>query len=187
MSLKSLYELFTESPNSFQGQEPGEKIILFLRRHPIVLVIRMVGLLIAYFTPVIISLVFFDKIINYKFLTFYFFALSLWTILIWLVAFYSFTMYTLDVWIITDKRILDSNQHGFFNRTVSELHISRIQDITVKTDGPLQTVINFGDLFIQTAGTEERFMFLQIPRPLFVKDTIMDMAFPDHHTHHQGI
>ena len=177
--IKSFFNLFRESPNSFEGQEPGEKIILFIRRHPIVLALRVVGLLIAYIVPIIISFIFADVIMNYQLVTLYFFILSIWSLLVWLVIFYSFTMYTLDVWIITDRRIIDSNQHGFFNRTVSELHTSRVQDITVNTDGPLQTIVDFGDLFIQTAGTEERFMFLQIPNPVAVKDKIMSLAFPN--------
>ena len=88
-------------------------------------------------------------------------------------------MYTLDVWIVTNHRIIDTTQHGFFNRTVSELHKSRIQDIYVNTEGTIQTLLNYGDLYIQTAGTEERFKFLQIPNPVKVKDEIMRMTFPE--------
>lgn len=85
-------------------------------------------------------------------------------------------MYTLDAWIITDRRIIDSTQHGFFNRTVSELRLSRIQDMSVQTQGVIQTLLHFGDLQIQTAGTEEKFKLFQIPNPERVKDTIAKMA-----------
>ncbi len=181
MSLKSLIALFTDSPNSFHGQEVGERVVLFIRRHPFIISIRIIGLVIAYLVPILLSAIFLDFIIQHNFLTIYFFLISILTLLLWIVIFYSLTMYTLDVWIITDRRIIDSNQHGFFNRTVAELHISRIQDIYVHTEGTFQTLINFGDLFVQTAGTEERFMFLQIPKPVEVKDVIMEMAFPEEH------
>ncbi len=175
----SLIKLFTDSPNSFQGQEPGENVVLFLRRHPFVIAIRILGLLLAYLIPLVLSVMFLDFIYANNLLVIYLFIISIWTILLWCVAFYSFTMYTLDVWIITDRRIIDSNQQAFFYRTVAELHISRIQDIYINTEGAFQTVINFGDLYIQTAGTEERFKFLQIPRPVEVKDVIMNLAFPE--------
>jgi uncharacterized membrane protein YdbT with pleckstrin-like domain len=82
-------------------------------------------------------------------------------------------MYVLDVWIVTDKRIIDSTQHGFFSRSVSELHLSRVQDISVKVDGLFQSLLKFGDLVIQTAGTENKFDFRQIPNPNEVKNQIM--------------
>ncbi|KKQ77632.1 MAG: hypothetical protein UT00_C0008G0004 [Parcubacteria group bacterium GW2011_GWA1_38_7] len=85
-------------------------------------------------------------------------------------------MYTLDVWIVTNRRIIDSAQHGFFNRTISELHLTRIQDISVETRGFVQTILHFGDLQVQTAGTEEKFKFHQIPHPEKVKDEIMKLV-----------
>lgn len=179
MNIKSLFNLFSQSSNSFQGQVQGEQVILFLRRHPFVILVRLLGILLAYLIPIIIGIVFIDFISKNNLIPLGLFLLSLWTVLVWFVTFYALTMYTLDVWIVTNTRIIDSTQHGFFSRTVSELHLSRIQDIYIKTDGPFQTFINFGDLFIQTAGTEERFMFYQIPKPLEVKDAIMKLAFPE--------
>lgn len=177
--MEIFYSLFNKSGNTFQGQEPDEQIILFLRRHPFVIFSRVFGIVLGYLIPTIASLYFIDPILSNGLLVPYLFILSIFTSIVWASIFYSLTMYTLDVWIITDRRIIDSNQHGFFNRSVSELHFSRIQDILVKTDGPFQTVINYGDLYLQTAGTEERFIFYQIPDPIKVKDIIMDIAFPE--------
>lgn len=104
------------------------------------------------------------------------FIVSFWALILWQVIFYHLTMYTLDVWIVTDRRIIDSTQHGFFNRTISELHMTRIQDISVHVDGLIQSVFRFGDLRVQTAGTEENFKFIQVPRPEEVKNQIMQMS-----------
>lgn len=177
--MNSLFSIFIESHNTFEGQEPGEKVILFLRRHPIVIILKIIGLVISYLVPIILSIVFIDFIFNNDLFIIYLFAISIWNLFMWVIIFYSLTMYTLDVWIVTDRRVIDSTQHGFFNRTVSELHITRIQDIYVKVDGPLATFIEYGNLFIQTAGTEERFVFKQIPKPVRAKDEIMRMAFKE--------
>ena len=179
--MKSIFDIFRETANSFEGQEAGEDVIMLLRRHPVVIIFRLMGLFIAFFIPIIFSLVFIDFILLHSLFTLYLFLISLWVLLIWIVAAYAFTMYTLDVWIVTDRRIIDSTQHGFFNRKVSELHLSRIQDISVEVTGPIQTFFRFGDLHIQTAGTEERFKFLQIRNPNIVKDTMMKVAFAKHH------
>jgi len=110
------------------------------------------------------------------FLSLFFFLSSLWYLILWSAIFYALTMYTLDVWIVTDKRIIDSTQHGFFNRIVSELHISRIQDVSVDVHGVIETFLKFGNLQIQTAGTEEKFKFMQIPNPGKVKDEIAKLT-----------
>jgi uncharacterized membrane protein YdbT with pleckstrin-like domain len=169
--------IFTESPNSFQGQNTNEKVLIFLRRHPFVIIIRIIGLAIAYALPILISLVFTDFVLLNNLIGLYLFTVSIWSLFFWLAIFYSFTMYTLDVWIITDSRIIDSTQHGFFNRTTSELHLTRIQDISVNVNGPVESILNFGELNIQTAGTEGRFKLQQIPNPAYVKDALMKMAF----------
>ena len=177
----SIFKIFNETANSFEGQESGEEVMMLLRKHPIIIIFKLIGLFIAYFIPIIFALAFIDFILQYNLFTILLFIISIWTLFIWIIFFYSFTMYTLDVWIVTDRRIIDSTQHGFFNRKVSELHLSRIQDISVNTEGFIQTVFKFGDLHIQTAGTEERFKFLQIPRPNVVKDEMMKVAFAKHH------
>jgi hypothetical protein len=43
----------------------------------------------------------------------------------------------------------------------------------VKTDGFIQTLLKFGNLEVQTAGTENKFHFRQIPDPEGVKNQIM--------------
>ena len=40
----------------------------------------------------------------------------------------------------------------------------------------IQTFLHFGDLQVQTAGTEEKFKFLQIPNPERAKDEIMKLV-----------
>lgn len=172
--------IFKESANSFDGEKDGEKVVLLLRRHPFVILTRLSFFLILAFAPAVAA-GFFPSNAGLGAVNIFFFISSLWYLILWLWAFYALTMYTLDVWIVTNQRIIDSTQHGFFNRTVSELHLNRIQDISVQTQGIIQTFLKFGNLQIQTAGTEERFKFFQIPNPEKVKDEIMKLALPHAH------
>jgi len=48
--------------------------------------------------------------------------------------------------------------------------------MSVDTAGVIPTFLKFGDLQIQTAGTEEKFRFKQIPNPGKVKDEIARLS-----------
>jgi uncharacterized membrane protein YdbT with pleckstrin-like domain len=78
--------------------------------------------------------------------------------------------------IITDRRIIENEQHGFFNRKISELHAYRVQDVSVHTNGIVETMLHFGDIVVQTAASEKQFVFHKIPNPEEVKDSIMKIV-----------
>ncbi len=174
--MANFWSIFKESHNSFEGEEDGENVILLLRRHPFVILIRLAFSALLLLVPIAASAVFAESIISHHLISLFLFLAAVWYLLLWQIIFYALTMYTLDVWIVTDRRIIDSKQHGFFNRTISELHLSRVQDVSVNTTGVIQTFLHFGNLQVQTAGTEEKFDFLQIPNPEKVKDQIMRIA-----------
>lgn len=95
-------------------------------------------------------------------------------LLIWLYAFLIWIDYFFDVWIITNERVINIEQKGLFVRSVSELKFSRIQDVTSEVSGMLPTILNFGDVKVQTASEEEFFLFRRVPDPYHVKDIIME-------------
>lgn len=174
--MKSIFSLFTRSGNHFEGEENGEKVILLLRRHPFFIIFRMIFFVILALLPLVAGTIFSKFLYINNLYALYWFVLSLWHLLIWSGIFYALTMYTLDVWIVTNRRIIDSKQQGFFNRTVSELSLVRVQDVSVETKGLIQTFFKFGDVQIQTAGADEKFKFMQIPHPERVKDEIMKVV-----------
>lgn len=92
---------------------------------------------------------------------------------IWTSTFIAFSNYYLDVLVVTDERVLHIDQHGPFSRTVSELRLSRIQDVSIEQHGLLPTLIHFGDIHIQTAGEAPNFRFTSVPYPTNVKEVIM--------------
>lgn len=181
--MKTFLSIFTESSNHFEGEEDGEKVVLLIRRHPFFILLRLFFFFILVLIPIAIISTFSSFIYSHHIFNFFLFASSVWYLFIWSGIFYALTMYTLDVWIVTNHRIIDSTQHGFFDRRVSELHLTRIQDISVQTQGVIQTVLHFGDLQVQTAGAEEKFKFSQIPNPVKVKDEIMRLASASPVTH----
>jgi hypothetical protein len=101
---------------------------------------------------------------------------SAYFLFVWLFFFFSFIDYYLDVWIITSERIIDIEQQGFFSRVISEQKLSRIQDVTSEVRGVIPTLMKYGEVLVQTAGTAERFHFYQVPDPDNVRDTIIKLS-----------
>jgi membrane protein YdbS with pleckstrin-like domain len=101
--------------------------------------------------------------------------LSLFILLILAVQLYGFVDYYLDVYIITDQRIVDISQDGFFKRQISELHLHQVQDVNADVEGIWSTFLHFGDVRIQTAGERENFIFKSIPHPYSVAKQIVDL------------
>lgn len=90
---------------------------------------------------------------------------SIYYLYVWLFAFTSFVDYYLDVWLVTSERIVNIEQQGLFARTVSEQDLHRVQDVTSEVKGFFPTTLDFGTVYIQTAGEKQRFVFKQIPQP----------------------
>ena len=100
-----------------------------------------------------------------------------------LFVFQTFIDYWLDVFIVTDKRILDIEQKGLFHRTVSELRLYRVQDVTAEVKGFLHTIFDYGDIYIQTAGERERFEFIDVAHPNQMAKTVLELAEEDRKEH----
>lgn len=92
----------------------------------------------------------------------------------WHLLFYQLTLYALDYWIVTNHRVLDSQQQGFFAHTVVEAPVERVEDVTTTLNGLIPTFFNFGDVAVETAGAHEKITFKQVPDPELVRATILD-------------
>lgn len=63
----------------------------------------------------------------------------------------SFLLYW-NAFLVTDRRVIDIDQRGFFNRTVSEAPFERIQDVTYSVKGLFASLAGYGAVTLQTAG-----------------------------------
>lgn len=169
---------------------PGEEVVLFLRRHWVDLLRIFVLILFLLALPLFIVtiLVFTDApVLSHPifspFLTSLFCAYLLMVVLVMLTE---LTDYWLDVWIVTNERIINSEQHGLFNRVVSEVHLNQIQDITSEQKGFLNTFLTFGNVYAQTAAERERFTFKNIDNPDAVKIHIGELITTCKTSHHHA-
>ena len=87
-------------------------------------------------------------------------------------AYNAFIDYYLDVWIVTNKRIIGIEQNGLFNREVYEQNIENIQEVSGNQKGYLQTFFNYGDVLIQTASDKPLASFEKVPFPFQISQKI---------------
>jgi len=162
----------------FAGQKNGENIILVIHRHWFNILEQMFFvflMLAALFSGAIYLPLIFPLLAVSPANSFFAFFENFFAMAIWIFFFLIWIDYYLDVWIITDLRIVNIEQKGLFHRSVSELELSRIQDITTEVVGIIPTFLNYGDVFVQTAAETERFLFRQVPDPYTIKDQIMHL------------
>jgi uncharacterized membrane protein YdbT with pleckstrin-like domain len=159
--------------------EEDEVILLQVRKHWFVLCVQFFSVIVlALFPAVFLYLVFFSSSINLPVFNTSF-VISLyagWLIIMWMILFSVWTNYYLDVWTVTNKRLIAVDQRGFFSRTISSFRLERMQDITVTVKGIIATLLNFGTLEIQTAGVEKNFRVHGIPGPADIKSVILSSA-----------
>lgn len=110
-----------------------------------------------------------------------------YTLSVWLFFYTAFVNYFLDMWIVTNDRIVDIRQKGLFSRTVAELDLFRVQDVTSEAHGIFATVFDFGNVYIQTAGEQERFVFYNIPEPHKIREAIIRLADEDRKFHNADV
>ena len=89
-----------------------------------------------------------------------------------LIFFRSLYVYSLNAFLITNKRIIDIDQHGFFRKTVSESSYQSIQDVSVRFHGIFQTVFHYGSILIQTAGSTANLEIFDAKNPEAVQDIV---------------
>lgn len=169
---------------NFPGQHDDEQVILFLRRHWFIFFVHLLSVLAAIFGLVLIYIffVFFDESFSQsEYYNLLLFGESLGTLFVWNLFFILWLDFYLDAWIVTDERIINIDQKGFFNRDISELKLTKIQDVTSEISGVIPTLLNYGNIHVQTAGEKERFVFCQIPNPNEVKNMIVRLQERERH------
>lgn len=108
---------------------------------------------------------------------------SIYYLCIVLFFFTSFVDFYLDVWIVTNDRIIDIEQFGLFSRTISELELFRIQDITTNIHGIFPTIFKYGDVVVQTASTNVSVVFHNVPDPDKIRQSLLELAHEDYKYH----
>lgn len=156
-----------------------EHMVLKFRKHWFVFLINAIGTALAVF---LLPLIFIAAALLFPSLgraavPIMSFATFWWLLIVWLTLSIIWTNYYLDLWVITDKRIVSIDQTALFSRVVTTFPFINIQDVTIEQRGLLQTFLDFGTVTVQTAGpTTNNMVIVGVARPQAVRDTIVQEA-----------
>lgn len=164
---------------SFPGQHPDEKVELVFHQHPIVMRRHLIfGMLIilggvlpllwfpqAYDLGVKIAWGGLGVVVCY------------WTY-IWVSWYYS-------VYIVTNQRLIDVRQKGFFNRRVAEYSLDKVQNVSYHIKGLQAVVFKFGDITAQTYVGD--LVMEYIYKPVQIHSRIIDVMRAAGHSTPPGI
>lgn len=162
----------------FLTQDDDEDVIIVTRAHPA----TNLGWLIRVFIMVFVPLIFWNTIINFlvqiPVLTYErtLLILAIYYMIVYGSAFTGFMKWYFNIYIVTNKRILDYDFMPFSQYKVSEANLTDIEDVTQRQIGFFPAIFNYGNLVIQTAAERMQFEFEKVPNPGWLRDKIVDLA-----------
>ena len=127
----------------FEGQHENEEVILVFRRHIIAMRKGFYALLIPFLITSIPTLIWPDNL-NFLFITMGGFVLGL------LLFFYHWIGWYFTVFIVTNERLRQISQDGLFGKSVIDLGLSKIQNISYNIPGATGEMFGFGTIVVQT-------------------------------------
>jgi uncharacterized membrane protein YdbT with pleckstrin-like domain len=132
-----------EDQLDFEGQRSDEKLLFIFRRHIIAMRKGFYLLLIPLVITAIPPLIWQSNL--------ELFLLPVGGLILGLILFsYHFILWYFTVYIVTDQRLRQVTQKGFFGKDVIELRLSKIQNISYNIPGFTGEVFQFGTIVIQT-------------------------------------
>jgi len=186
-----IYLVFSMNLSFFVREHKGEKIMYELRRHPITFVPYLVLFVILAFVPVVVYFLFLSLFPNtvepasslYPVLVL---LGSSYYLAIFLFFFGMFIDFYLDVWVVTNDRIIDVEQHGLLSRSISEIELFRIQDVTTDVHGLFPTVFHYGNVTVKTASSTTGIVFKNVRKPNGIRSALIRLSEEDRRKHFQS-
>lgn len=160
----------------FENRTEDEKVILILRKHPITNVGWILILALMLLAPSVLSTF---PLLDFLPVNFRFIAVLGWYLICIAYALESFLTWFFNVYIITDERIVDIDFNNLIYKEISDANIDKIQDVTYKMGGVIRTILNYGDVYIQTASEVPAFEFMAVPRPDRVTKVLQDLRIEE--------
>lgn len=162
----------------------NEIVLAVIRKHWVIFVFEVSVVLALVFLPLVIVPFLYlvdlppEVVANFAevvglFMYFYF----LWLIAIAHIVTVIWTDYFLDIWVVTNQRIIDLEQLGLFHRRISSCRLDLIQDVTISIPGVFATFVKYGNIHVQTAGQAGAFTMVGVDDPQLLKELIIS----EHH------
>ncbi|OGE84655.1 MAG: hypothetical protein A3J48_03685 [Candidatus Doudnabacteria bacterium RIFCSPHIGHO2_02_FULL_46_11] len=104
-----------------------------------------------------------------------------WLLIAFDLSLHDFFRWYLNVYIVTNQRIINVTHTTIFRRQTTEAPLGRVQDVTHKTLGFISMLFNYGDVIVQTAGHQTLIHFEMVPKPKNIHREITRVVANYHH------
>lgn len=155
-----------------QHLRPWEKIEMVVRRHWIIFV--FLGFYVIFALSVTFTLL---SIFGWYYWVW--FVLVLFWMMFLVFLYIQWLNNELDLFIITNNRIVWIDQISFLNRTVSECNLGQVQEVNAQTKWLLANLLNYWAVIIQTAWNSSDFDMTYCPNALNISRKILNIV--DHY------
>lgn len=155
----------------------GEKILLLLRQHPITNFHWILLSVVMLITPFVL-LPFFPPFVllpaAFKFVL----------MLFWLLFTFGFVLERFLVWfyncfLITDERVIDIDFFSLVFKHSSYAQIDKIQDVDTQVGGVVYSLLDVGDVIVQTASEIPQFEINKVPHPSQVAKLLNELIYEE--------
>lgn len=162
----------------FEGQDADEDILLLVRAHPItnlnwillailVVTVPFLAPKISSFLPINLSLIPMQFQLAFLIIDY---------LLVLIIVFEGFLGWYFNVYMVTNKRIVDVDFSSVLSKSVDLALLGEIQEADSHMVGLWSLIFNYGDIAIQTAAARVVMDFRSVPSPNQISDMIMDLA-----------
>ena len=147
---------------AFSEQNDGEQIFLAARSHWLTNLSWIFMFVIMIFVPFFFG---YFSFLNFFPVQYRAAAVLFWYLITFISAFEKFLSWYFDLYLITNKRVVDIDFNNLLNKHFGQADLDDIQDVSSSVKGILGTFFNFGDVLIQTASEVNQINFTKVPNP----------------------
>ena len=155
-----------------ENMRPWEDVQIVIKRHWIVFV--FIWLYFLFWVTTSISLFAF-----FWFQIWLYFVLILFWMMFLVFLYVDWLNHELDMFIITNNRIIGLDQISFLNRNISECNLGQVQEVNAQTKWLLANIFNYWLVTIQTAWNISNFEMSYVPNAIQNSRKILNIV--DHY------
>lgn len=161
------YSSYSENPQGieFEGEEENERILLLIRSAMITnLPWILAAILLLILPPILLPFAPFigqltlSASVQGIIIAFYYLMVGGFILV-------EFSLWYFNAAFVTNTRLVDADVEGILYKNVSETKLDLIQDVSYTQIGAIRNLFNYGDIFVQTAGSMANFEVLKAPKP----------------------
>lgn len=151
--------------------QPNEKLLAIHRQAEIVLIKLVLTVFALIYIP-------WSFLIKYELHIRFRRLLLVWTAGIVLYALYKYLLWLINVYVITNKRLIAINYKSLIHKIVQETPIDRIHNISSETQGFFKSLLKIGDVIVQVTSLTQPMVLRNLKKPEAVKDFLWNVHKP---------